>query len=258
MGLLEALDGVLVRTSARYLTTTSVVVIDGSRCVLVDPAVDPSDLSELAGDLSARSLDVVAAWSTHPHWDHLLWSSALGREIVPHATPDAVELVARSRREILAEIEKSSPGHELELCARLEPGAPGALGESCEVLAHSAHCRGHGALFLPERGLLVSGDMVSDVEIPLLDLDGDDPVGEYVATLERFAALAGDVRLVVPGHGHPGDGDELARRIELDLGYLDDLVSGRESADSRLAAEWLRTEHERQREWAHSTVPPTR
>ena len=39
---------------------------------------------------------------------------------------------------------------------------------------HDGHAPGHGAVFLPESGVLIAGDMCSDVEIPLLDTDAAD------------------------------------------------------------------------------------
>ena len=47
-------------------------------------------------------------------------------------------------------------------------------------------------------------DMLSDIEIPLLDTPADDPLGDYRAGLQRLAAVRG-VRWLVPGHGHVAD-----------------------------------------------------
>ncbi|HET9092794.1 MAG TPA: hypothetical protein VFN50_10315, partial [Acidimicrobiales bacterium] len=66
MSLVEVLPSVLVRTSERYVTNTTVVRLGGDRCLLVDPAILPADLDVLADELEAASLEVVAGWSTHP------------------------------------------------------------------------------------------------------------------------------------------------------------------------------------------------
>jgi glyoxylase-like metal-dependent hydrolase (beta-lactamase superfamily II) len=119
------------------------------------------------------------------------------------------------------------------------------------VLAHDAHAPGHGAVFLPDTGVLVAGDMCSDVEIPLLDADtaDGDPFGGYRHGLGALAAVA-EVRVVVPGHGHAGDAAEFRRRVSADFGYLDAVEAGLDVADERLAGPapaWLRAEHDRQR-----------
>jgi hydroxyacylglutathione hydrolase len=86
--------------------------------------------------------------------------------------------------------------------------------------------------------------MLSDIEIPLLDLDADDPFGDYRAGLDALAGAA-DVRLLVPGHGHVGDRAEFRRRIDADRRYLDTTEAGGDVADPRLAEAWLQAEHAR-------------
>jgi glyoxylase-like metal-dependent hydrolase (beta-lactamase superfamily II) len=84
--------------------------------------------------------------------------------------------------------------------------------------------------------------MLSDVEIPLLDLAEPDPLGDYRTGLQRLAALPG-VRHIIPGHGSVGDAAEFRRRVEADVAYLDKLASGEDSDDSRLTQDWLRNQH---------------
>ncbi len=244
----EVAPGVFVATARQYTTTTTVVAGADGGCLVIDPAVTPADLDALAAWLSARGLRPVAGWSTHPHWDHVLWSRSLGADVARYATPRAVAAAARELHRSLGDVDRSAPGHDLTLFGRLEPllGAEIAWdGPRAVVVAHEAHAPGHGALFLPETGVLVAGDMCSDIEIPLLDNGAADPFGGYRAGLGALAALPG-VRVVVPGHGHVGDAAEFRRRVAADFAYLDAVEAGRDVADPRLAADWLRREHERQ------------
>jgi glyoxylase-like metal-dependent hydrolase (beta-lactamase superfamily II) len=90
--------------------------------------------------------------------------------------------------------------------------------------------------------------MCSDVEIPLLDTDAADPLGDYRTGMERLASAPG-VRRVVPGHGHIGDAAELRRRLALDAAYLDAVSAGQPYDDPRLtpdSPEWMRAMHEEQ------------
>ncbi|MGO9196912.1 MAG: MBL fold metallo-hydrolase [Acidimicrobiales bacterium] len=255
--LLEVGEGAWVRTSERYVTNTTVVRLEGSSCLVVDPAVDPGDLAELVMLLAGKSLEVVAGWSTHPHWDHVLWSAGLGRDVPRYATEVNARHCRHDRENVIARIAASSAGHDLELCgcltevaldyegfALFAPGVPVPAGR-CRVIAHSAHAPGHGALFFETLGLLVAGDMVSDIEIPLFDCPPRDPVDHYLAALDLYEGLSSSVTTFVPGHGAAGDGAELRRRIAADRTYLADLVSGRASDDPRLATPWLAVEHER-------------
>jgi hydroxyacylglutathione hydrolase len=248
-GLTEVASGVLVTTSELYVTTTTVVVGPGGGCLLIDPAVTRSELAGLAAELEARGLRPQAAWATHPHWDHILWSARLG-DAPRYAAPQAVVTVEADRADILRSIQASAPGHELDLVGRLVPLPPGSCaipwdGPAAQVIIHNGHAPGHGAVFLPDTGTLLAGDMCSDIEIPLLDTDAADPVGDYRTGLERLAATDG-VRRVIPGHGHVGDGAELRRRLAADTRYLDDLERGRPFEDPRLTVDWLRDVHDKQ------------
>ena len=78
--LTEIAPGVFVATSSYALTTTTLVAgSPGSGgCLLIDPAVTVAELAALAVSLRALGLRAAAAWSTHPHWDHVLWSAEFG------------------------------------------------------------------------------------------------------------------------------------------------------------------------------------
>ena len=245
----EIAPGVFVATAEKYTTTTTVVAGADGGCLLVDPAVTVADLAALAAWLSERGLHPVAGWSTHPHWDHLLWSAALG-EVPRYATPRAVEVAARELSGLVSGAGESAPGHDLRLFARVEPLLDREIdwaGPRAVVYPHDAHAPGHGAVLLPDAGVLIAGDMLSDLEIPLLDLESADPFDDYRQGLEILAAVPG-VDRVVPGHGHVGDRDEFRRRVDADRDYLDATEAGADVADPRLAQEWLRAEHARHRE----------
>ena len=242
----EVAPGVYVATARLYTTTTTIVAGDGGRCLLVDPAVSVADLAALARWLGERGLHPAAGWSTHPHWDHLLWSSALG-DVPRYATPRAAVVAARERSGLVAAVEESAPGHDLALFGRVEalPGGEiGWPGPRAVAYPHDAHAPGHGAVFLPDSGLLIAGDMCSDIEIPLPDLDAPDPFGGYRAGLAVLAAIPG-VAAVVPGHGHPGDAAEFHRRLAADHAYLDAVTAGIDYPDPRLTEDWLRADHAR-------------
>jgi hydroxyacylglutathione hydrolase len=87
--LAQIADGVLVGTSERYMTTTTVVAGGDGGCLVIDPAIAPADLAVLAAELAARGLRPAAGWSTHPHWDHVLWCRELG-DVPRYASPRAV------------------------------------------------------------------------------------------------------------------------------------------------------------------------
>ena len=248
--LTEIAPGVLVATSSYDVTTTTVVVGSSGGCLVIDPAVTVAELTGLARELAAMGLRPAVGWSTHPHWDHVLWSRELG-DAPRYAAPAAVAIAETERDGILDGVLRAAPGHDLELVGRMRSLEAVAIpwdGPEARLIVHDGHAPGHGAVFLPGSGVLIAGDMCSDIEIPLLDTVAADPLGDYRTGMERLASVPG-VRQVVPGHGHVGDAGELRRRLGLDVAYLDAVAAGKAVGDPRLTAdcpEWMRTTHEQQ------------
>jgi glyoxylase-like metal-dependent hydrolase (beta-lactamase superfamily II) len=88
----QVADGVWVRQSAWVLSNAIAVRGEGG-LILVDPGIDGSDLNQLADDLDRLGIPVVAGFSTHPHWDHLLWHPRFG-DVPRYATPAGARLAA--------------------------------------------------------------------------------------------------------------------------------------------------------------------
>ena len=75
-------------------------------------------------------------------------------------------------------------------------------------MVHDGHAPGHAAVFFPHTGVLVAGDMLSDMEIPILATERDDALAEYRTGLDKLAGIR-EVRWLVPGHGQVTDGGGL-------------------------------------------------
>jgi glyoxylase-like metal-dependent hydrolase (beta-lactamase superfamily II) len=246
--LTELVPGVTVATASMFTTTNTVVTGRAGDCLVIDPAVSVAEVTALAGEVRGAGLRPVAGFATHPHWDHLLWSGSLGADVPRYASPVCV--AAASRPGLIAQVEDSAPGHDLALFACLLPLASDIVpwdGPVARVITHDAHAPGHSALFLPDFGVLVAGDMLSDIEIPLLDTGTIDPFGDYRVGLDLLAAVDG-VRWVVPGHGHVGNAAEFRHRVDADRRYLDALTTGGPYDDPRLdgGPDWLRQAHDAQ------------
>lgn len=265
--LVDVAPGVAVATADIWATTCTVVAGDDGACLVVDPGVTVDDIAGLAEAVSARGWRVSAGFSTHPHWDHVLWSARLG-DAPRWATPEACTVARETRETLLRETDTDAPGHDHVLTGRLtalpdafpsdgRPALPWP-GPRAIVLPHRAHCPGSAALVLPELGVMCAGDLLSDREIPLLDLDAPDPVGDHLAALDSLEAAIGelDVLVVVPGHGAVTDADGARVRAEHDRSYLRALMTGAPVADERLADPWVAAQHERQLLWAHRGRPP--
>jgi hydroxyacylglutathione hydrolase len=84
------------------------------------------------------------------------------------------------RAEVVAPLVGDLPGADLvDLAARLTPNQGRSLEWSdptTVVHVHHAHARHHLALGLPELGVLVAGDMLRDIELPMPDDEDTDLV----------------------------------------------------------------------------------
>ncbi|MGV9347492.1 MBL fold metallo-hydrolase [Streptomyces spiralis] len=189
-------------------------------------------LSQVAG--------VVAGFCTHPHWDHLLWHSRLG-DVPRYASPAAAQVAGQARERAQAMAAESASGVPLDLVALVTPLPADGGPVPGEVIEHQAHAVGHAAVLLADRGVLLAGDMLSDILIPMLDIRQDDQAGAYAAALDRLGEAAGHVDVVVPGHGAVAEGPEVAARLAADRAYIEALRRGEDPADARLGphADWL-------------------
>ena len=241
--LTQVADGVLVHQS-ELLRNNTVVVEGRAGVLLVDPGIRGAEMACLADDLRERGQAVVAGFSTHPDWDHVLWHADLGdapRYGTARCASSMQELLARADWRARAaealppEIADEVP---LDLFGRIT-GLPAGTaqvpwdGPAVRVVEHPAHAEGHAALLVEEHRVLVAGDMLSDVLVPFLDLDAAQPLGDYLEGLRVLEDLADDVQVLVPGHGSVAGADELRRRIELDRAYVHALRDGRAPDDPR-------------------------
>ncbi len=116
------------------------------------------------------------------------------------------------------------------------------------IIEHPAHAPGHAALLIEERRVLVAGDMLSDVFVPMFD-DTDNPIPDYLVVLGLLEGVADDVDVLVPGHGSVARADEVRARLRLDRAYVEDLRDARVSNDPRIVSpkpgwEWATAIHE--------------
>ncbi len=262
--LTRAAEGVLVHQS-EVLRNNAVVVQGRDGVLLVDPGLTDAEMTCLAHDLRELGQPVVAGFATHPDWDHVLWHAALG-EVPRYGTARCSAFMhdlrsdpdwkIRAAEGLPPEIADDTPLDLFGLITALPDGTTEIPwdGPRVRVIEHPAHAPGHAALVVEERGVLVAGDMLSDLFVPMLDDFGEtnDPIEEYLTGLGLLEGVADDVDVVVPGHGSVGHGDEVRARIELDRAYVHALRDGRTPDDPRIGSsvepgwEWVSDIHDGQ------------
>jgi glyoxylase-like metal-dependent hydrolase (beta-lactamase superfamily II) len=218
--------------TSRMWQTTATAIRRGEEAVVIDSPYFPDELELLPTLLAQAGFQPKGLLATHADYDHVL-----GRLAFPALALGVGEQTAeRLRAEPGAaqrELRDADAEHYVERPAPLALGSYQALpvpgfvevGDA-ELELHPAdgHTSDGTAFLAPFAGVLVCGDYLSDVEIPIVA----GSLADYRDTLARLGALAERVETVVPGHGAPHDRDTALRLADEDAAYLDALERGDE------------------------------
>jgi glyoxylase-like metal-dependent hydrolase (beta-lactamase superfamily II) len=225
----------LVVTS-RLWQTTAVALRAGGETLVVDSPYFPDELELLPVLLEQAGFGIPnGLLATHGDWDHLL-----GRLAFPGLALGVASSTAERLRAAPGEAQRELRGADAEhYVARPAPLALGAwqtlpvpgrmeLGPEVEIELHPAEGHTGDGMVLMARsaGVLVCGDYLSDVEIPMISPGGS--LDAYRATLARLSPLVEAAEAVVPGHGAPHDRAGALEILDQDADYLDALERGEE------------------------------
>ena len=220
----------LVLTSLMW-QTNAVALRAGGEAMLIDSPYFPEELEALPSVLAGAGFEPDALIATHGDFDHLLGRLAFPALALGLGEPS----VERLHREPGA-AQRELRDHDAKFY--VERGAPLALGQvqslpvpgsvelgDREIELHPAegHTADGMALFARWCGVLVVGDYLSGVEIPMVV-----SLTDYRATLARLAPLVEAAETVVPGHGAPNAREAALRILDEDVDYLDALERGDE------------------------------
>jgi len=221
---------------------------------LIDSPVLPGELEMLPSVLEqARFPPLSGLLATHADWDHLLGPLAFPGAVLGCAESSARRLAAEpgaAQRELRAFDEELY----LERPRPLALGAPQALpvpghleigDRELELHPTDGHTADGMAIWAPWTGVLVVGDYLSAIEIPMLSPGGGRAA--YLATLGGLRGLVERAEHVVPGHGPVLDSAAALEILEQDVSYLEalgDLGAGAELPEQRRTRE-QRKLHER-------------
>ncbi len=260
----QVADGVLTHQS-ELLQNNTVVVEGRAGVLLIDPGITGDEMACLANDLHELGQPVVAGFATHPDWDHVLWHARFG-DVPRYGTARcaasiqgvlaAADWSAQVAGALPPEIADEVPMELFGLITGLPAEAAQIPwdGPEVRIIEHPAHAQGHAALFIEERGVLVAGDMLSDILMPFPDLGAADPIADYIVGLRRLEAVADDVDVLIPGHGSVCGADQVRPRIALDRAYVQALRDGHAPDDPRIGPsatfgyDWLPGVYEWQRQ----------
>ena len=231
---------VLVATSRVYQTTCTVVrgrrrereidaAGDGvvaSEAFVIDSPVYPDELEVLPALLDQAGFPCTGLLATHADWDHLLGRLAFPGAALGCGETTAARLAAepggaaRGLRAFDEEhyVERERPLSLGQVQALPVPGVLEVGDEELILEPADGHTADGTAVWIPWARVLVAGDYLSPVEIPMIGEGGSRDA--YLATLERLRARVEEADWVVPGHGGPIDGARALAILREDVDYL--------------------------------------
>jgi glyoxylase-like metal-dependent hydrolase (beta-lactamase superfamily II) len=234
---------VLVATSRVYRTTCT-VVRSGEEAFVVDSPVFPDELDVLPALLEQAGFPFTGLLATHGDWDHLLGRLAFGggaplgvAETTAARLTGEPGAAARALRAFDDEhyVDRPSPLSLGSVEALPVPGHLGIGEHELELHPADGHTADGMAVWVPWARVLVCGDYLSPVEIPMISEGGSRDA--YLATLRRLEPLVEQAATVIPGHGEPIDSVRALALLREDVAYLEALPGAQLPLARRSAAQ---------------------
>jgi glyoxylase-like metal-dependent hydrolase (beta-lactamase superfamily II) len=237
-------EDVLVGRSA-YWQTSCTVVHRGDETFVVDSPPLPEELEALGGVLEHVGWSCSGLLATHADWDHLLGRLAFPGLALGCCETSSARLKAEpgaAARELRSfdeqnYVERPAPLSLGQVQALPVPGVLEIGDQELELYPADGHTADGMAIFVPWAEVLICGDYLSPVEIPMLSEGGSRSA--YRATLERLRTLVERSEHVVPGHGAVLDSARALAILGEDLDYLETLelpLARRDSEQQRIHA----------------------
>lgn len=189
-------------TGGPLATHAFLVSDEDGRSIVVD--VPPHTSDEIASALRMYGLTLERIVITHPHWDHFAGAGALrdltGVPIAAHA--DATPRLQNARTSLFSVEGVDFGPASLVPDHALDEGDLVRVGQTWfRVLFTPGHEPSHIALYQPDEGVLISGDVIFPGGHGTLDVPGADSAA-MDRSLRKLAALPDDVT-IYNGHGEP-------------------------------------------------------
>ena len=224
-----ALHEDVIAVTSRAYATGAVLVRSGGEAFLVDSPIFPDELEILPGVAAQSEFNVVGVLATHADWDHQLGAYAFPGAPLGAAESTAARLInepgaaQRALRDFDDEFYVTRP-KPLSLPGAQRLDTPGFIDigeQTLEVHPADGHTADGMAVWVPWARVLIAGDYLSPVEIPMISEGGS--VSAYLATLNRLEPLVIEADHIVPGHGGPIDAQRALAILREDRAYLEGL-----------------------------------
>jgi glyoxylase-like metal-dependent hydrolase (beta-lactamase superfamily II) len=232
-------EDVIVVVSSVWQTTCTAVRSDDEGFVIDSPIL-ADELDALPALLEQSGFPISGLLATHGDWDHLL-----GKLAFPEAALGVGEPTAARLQESIGEPQRRLREFDAEwyLDGRRALGlvdfqplpTPGRISigsetiNEIEVYPADGHTADGVAFWVPWASVLICGDYISPVEIPMISAESGGTIDAYRETLFRLSPLVNNATTVVPGHGGPISGERALAILAEDLAYLNALSGGEDA-----------------------------
>ena len=228
-----------ISTGGQFSPTTSTLLTGPTEAVLVDAQYMEGDVAELARRIESSGRTLTTIYITHAHADHYFGLEWL---LDRFPTARAVALPA-----VVADIEATNDaartqwrdwfsGQALDNTVIPEPLGSGVITldghELRAIRIGQGDIANNTVLYIPALDVVVAGDVIYNGIHPLLALTGPDEWRQWIASVEKIAAL--NPRTVVAGHKRPELPDDVAATVAGTRDYIGHFINEvDDSADSR-------------------------
>jgi glyoxylase-like metal-dependent hydrolase (beta-lactamase superfamily II) len=232
-------EDVIVVVSGVWQTTCTAVRSDDEGFVIDSPVL-PDELDALPTLLEQSRFPVSGLLATHGDWDHLL-----GKLAFPEHSLGVGEQTAKRLQESLGEPQRRLREFDTDWyvdrrrplgLADFQPlPIPGRISigsettNELEVYPADGHTGDGIAFWVPWASVLICGDYLSPVEIPMISAHNGGSLEAYRETLFRLSPLVNNADTVVPGHGAPLSSERALEILAEDLAYISDLIAGNDT-----------------------------
>jgi glyoxylase-like metal-dependent hydrolase (beta-lactamase superfamily II) len=232
-------EDVIVVVSGVWQTTCTAVRSDDEGFVIDSPVL-PDELDALPTLLEQSRFPVSGLLATHGDWDHLL-----GKLAFPEHSLGVGEQTAKRLQESLGEpqrrlrefdtdwyVDRRRPFGLADFQPLPTPGRISIGSETTnelEVYPADGHTGDGIAFWVPWASVLICGDYLSPVEIPMISAHNGGSLEAYRETLFRLSPLVDNADTVVPGHGAPLSSERALEILAEDLAYISDLIAGNDT-----------------------------
>lgn len=200
-----------VDTGELGMVNATALPLGNGKLVVVDTGGTPGDGEVFARRVSEQG-EVAFVFCTHEHGDHLQGNRFFQCPIISSVP---------ARQEIAKMLDAGVPN--VAFSERLELN----LGEPLVMQLMGGHCPGVSVLYLPERKLLFTGDLIFNGRMPWM---GQADFRLWIDNLDQL--LSWDVETVVPGHGPVGGRELLAAQKQFLVSFLEDVRQAAASGQS--------------------------